>query len=364
MDVGVQMIFQSWGYDSDVTDSQVYDEEVALGLLAEELGFAFLAPVEHHFEDYSFCPDNTQFLSYMAARTERIRLATAAVILPWNDPLRVAEKISLLDQLSDGRTLFGIGRGLSRREYGPFGIDMDSSRQRFDEASAMVLEALETGYIQGDGPFYPQPRTPIRPAPSRSFKGRVMAVAMSPDSVKQAARIGAKMVIFSQKPWDEQAAIFDGYRADFERHHGTEAPPPLVADFTYCDLDPALAEERAREYITGYLRSILHHYELASDHFRDAKGYEEYASNIEAIRAIGAEGMAKSYLNVQVWGTPDQILERLDERRRIIGDFDLNLCFRYAGMPYAVAEQSMRCFGEHVLPALQEWRQSVAATSA
>ena len=108
MRVGVQMIFQSWGYDQSVTDGEVVAEEIRLGELADELGFHALWPVEHHFNDYSFCPDNTVFLAHMAARTKRILLGTGAVILPWNEPLRVAEKIALLDHLSDGRVLFGV----------------------------------------------------------------------------------------------------------------------------------------------------------------------------------------------------------------------------------------------------------------
>lgn len=115
MEIGVQMAFSAWGYDS-MTDSQVYAEEVKLGLLAEELGFDALWPAEHHFRDYSFCPDNVQFLTYMAGRTQRIKLATGAVIIPWNNPLRVAEKIAMLDELSGNRVIYGMGRGLSRKE--------------------------------------------------------------------------------------------------------------------------------------------------------------------------------------------------------------------------------------------------------
>ena len=66
----------------------------------------------------------------------------------------------MLDVLSGGRVLFGMGRGLARREYAGFGMPMDESRERFDEASPMILRALETGEIEGHGPFYPQPRTP------------------------------------------------------------------------------------------------------------------------------------------------------------------------------------------------------------
>ena len=125
MDVGVQTLFSSYGWDG-ITDAQVYDEDTALALLAEQLGFDVVWAVEHHFYDYSFCPDNTQWLAYVAGRTERIDVGTAAIIVPWNDPLRVAEKVALLDHMSSGRLRLGLGRGLSRREYSHFpSIAMD-----------------------------------------------------------------------------------------------------------------------------------------------------------------------------------------------------------------------------------------------
>jgi hypothetical protein len=70
--------------------------------------------------------------------------------------------------------------------------------------------------------------------------------------------------------------------------------------------------------------------------------------------------MCDMYLDVQAWGTPDQVLERLQARREIIGDFDLTACFRYAGLPLADAERSMRTFAADVLPTLQADRAAVA----
>src|SRR5688572_24632934 len=135
MNVGVQQVFQSYGYDPPVPDTQVFDEELRLALLAEELGFEAVWPVEHHFTDYAFCPDNVVYLAHLAARTTRIKLGTGAVILPWNTPVRVAEKISMLDHLSRGRVLFGMGRGLARCEYEGLNIPMAEARDRFDEAA-------------------------------------------------------------------------------------------------------------------------------------------------------------------------------------------------------------------------------------
>lgn len=353
MRVGVQMIFQSWGYDASVTDGDVVADEIRLGVLADELGFHALWPVEHHFNDYSFCPDNTVFLAHMAARTKRIKLGTGAVILPWNDPLRVAEKIALLDHLSGGRVLFGMGRGLARREYAGFGIAMDESRERFDEAAPMILDALETGFIEGDGPFFPQPRTPLRPAPVQSFRGRTYCVAMSPDSVLAAADLGARMVAFSQRPWSDQAASINTYRERFVANQGREPEAPVICDFVYCHEDAGRAEEIAHKHIAGYLASVMEHYELESDHFKAAKGYESYGSAVDLMKSIGLEKLCSMYLDVNVWGTPEQIIERLHARREVVGEHDLTCCFRYAGLPYGDAEASMRLFARDVLPVVQ-----------
>ena len=224
MDVGVLMVFGAHGWDG-ITDGEVYEQEIRLALLAEELGFDVVWSVEHHFFDYALCPDNTELLAYLAARTERIGLGTAAVmIMPWNEPLRVAEKISMLDELSGGRVRFGVGRGLSRREYAPFrDVEMAESRARFDEGAEMVVRALETGFIESDGPYYPQERIEIRPRPSRSFADRLYAVAGSNDSVDSAARLGARMVMFAERQWDHRLPGIERYRKAYREQHDTDA---------------------------------------------------------------------------------------------------------------------------------------------
>ena len=354
MDVGIQVIFSSFG--SNHTDSQVFSEEVRLCLLAEDLGFDVLWPVEHHFTDYSFCPDNTQFLSYLAGRTSTIDLGTAAVILPWNDPLRVAEKISMLDELSDGRVRFGMGRGLSRREYAQFSrIEMDESRGRFDEAAPMILEALECGYIEGSGPYYPQPRATIRPAPTRTFKGRTYAVANSADSVDIAARLGARIIMFAERKWDARMAGISHYREQYLALHDTEAPPVLTCDFIYCDENAARGEERADQYLGSYLGSLLEHYELMGDHFGDIEGYQGYGKNAEVLRRVGESGFMEGFKAANAYGTPDQILGTLESRKKVLGTFEQSTAFRFGAIPFDQAEKSMRLFAKEVLPVLKTW---------
>src|SRR4051794_24172944 len=349
------MVFSSYGYEG-ITDRQVYEEELRLAQLADDLGFNVAWSVEHHFFDYSFCPDNTELLAYVAGRTKQIEVGTAAVILPWNDPLRVAEKIALLDLISNGRLRFGIGRGLSRREYAAFPhIDMGESRERFDESAAMIVEALRTGFIEGDGPFYPQPRTELRPRPERSFDDRLYAVASSEDSIESAARLGGRMVMFADRAWKNRMPGITKWRALYREPPGTEPPPPMTCDFSYCHADKADGEERARRYLATYLASVLEHYEVMGDHFAQTKGYDAYAQAAEVLRRIGESGFLEGFLAASTWGTPDMVLEALTARRELIGPFELCTAFRFGGIPIEQAEASMRLFAAEVLPVLKTW---------
>lgn len=352
MRIGLQMLFQNAG---TMSDAELYRRELEVAELAEPLGFDIIWSVEHHFDSYSMCPDNTQFLSWLAARTSRIGLGTAAVILPWNNPLRVVEKMILLDHLSNGRAVFGMGRGLARMEYRGFMTDMNEARGRFDEAAKMILSGLETGVVEGEGPFYPQERTEVRPRPVRSFRDRTYCVAMSPDSVVVAAELGARMMIFSQFKPETVRPSFDTFRGIYRERHGVDAPLPLIIDFLYCDRDAAKAEARARKHVVGYFLSVLQHYEMLDAQFGKAKGYEAYAIAADIMRAAGKEASAETFLDVQAWGTPQQILDRLEARRRIVGDFEVNICPSFAGLPYDEIEPSLRLFAKEVMPELRKW---------
>jgi alkanesulfonate monooxygenase SsuD/methylene tetrahydromethanopterin reductase-like flavin-dependent oxidoreductase (luciferase family) len=357
MDVGILMPFASDGWEG-ITDSQVYDEELGLALLAEELGFDVAWAAEHHFFGYSFCPDNTELLAFLAGATTRIDVGTAAVIMPWNDPLRVAERVALLDNVSKGRLRFGVGRGLSRREYAPFrGVEMDESRGRFDEGTAMVLEALRNGYIEGDGPYFPQPRIEIRPRPERPFDDRLYCVASSDDSVEAAARFAGRMTMFADRSWDHRMPSINVYRERFRELHGREAPPLMTADFCLCMADSAEAKEKAHRYMGRYLASLLEHYEVMGDHFAVTEGYDAYAKAAEVLRRVGESGFLEMFMKATAWGTPDEVLATLEARRELIGPFEYTTAFRYGGIPYDEARASMQLFASEVLPVLKSWDQ-------
>jgi alkanesulfonate monooxygenase SsuD/methylene tetrahydromethanopterin reductase-like flavin-dependent oxidoreductase (luciferase family) len=354
MDVGLQMVFASYGW-SNVSDAQVWDEELRLARLAADLGFDVLWSVEHHFNDYSFCPDNLQLMSYLAAACPDVDLGTAAVILPWHDPLRVAEQVSVLDLLSRGRLRLGIGRGLARREFEAFRGTMNESRERFDEAAEMILRALRTGFMEGDGPFYRQPRTEIRPRPTRSFDGRVYAVASSDDSVVSAARLDAHMVMFADRPWPLRMPAIQKHRELVREMHGAEATPPLLADFCVCTPTLDGAEATARQYMGKFVESNFYHYELLGSHFSTVKGYDAYAQKIAMAREIGMDGIVSAFMEAAVWGPPDRILRKLEERRALVGDFELATSFRFGGTPFHLAESGLRLYAKEVMPVVRSW---------
>ncbi len=101
-------------------DASVVHEHMAMGDLVEPLGFDSLFALEHHFTGYAMSPAPLQLLAYYAGRTKRIQLGTAVNVLPWHDPVRVAEQIALLDVMCGGRCLFGFGRGAASVEYEGF----------------------------------------------------------------------------------------------------------------------------------------------------------------------------------------------------------------------------------------------------
>jgi alkanesulfonate monooxygenase SsuD/methylene tetrahydromethanopterin reductase-like flavin-dependent oxidoreductase (luciferase family) len=352
MHVGFGPLFQNPG--NRFSDAEVYRQELRLAEMAEPMGFDSIWSVEHHFTDYTMCPDVLQFLSYMAAKTARAKLGSMVVVLPWHDPVRVTEQIALLDHLSGGRMILGLGRGLARVEYEGLRIDQNEGRQRFLERAELVLTALERGYIEG-GETVKQPRRDIRPHPLRSFRGRTYAAAVSPESMPIMARLGVGLLIIPQKPWDVVEKDFATYHQVYQEVNRTEAPPPLCAVFCFVDEHADRAEEMAYKYIGGYYQTAMRHYEMTAAHFGTSKGYEFYRKVGQYIGRHGQDGAARDFARLMPWGTPDQVLDKLATIRHMIGMNGLICHFSYAGLPYDEAERNMRCFVTHVLPELKAW---------
>jgi hypothetical protein len=131
-------------------------------------------------------------------------------------------------------------------------------------------------------------------------------------------------------------------------------PAPKLTDVTLCHEDEEEAERLALEYIGAHFGTVMEHYDFAGDHFKDTKGYEAYQQGADLIKAAGLDGARTDYINAQNWGTPDQIIEKYHERRRLVGDFEPLVVLSYAGMPDDVSRNSLRLFGEKIAPAIKD----------
>jgi alkanesulfonate monooxygenase SsuD/methylene tetrahydromethanopterin reductase-like flavin-dependent oxidoreductase (luciferase family) len=355
------LIFQ--GRHDGVTDREVYARELAMGDLAEPLGFESIWGVEHHFTDYTMCPDVLQYLTYFAARTKTIQLGSMVVVLPWHDPMRVAEEVAMLDHMSGGRLILGLGRGLGRVEFEGFGKDQQQSRQVFVEAAQMILEGLETGTCEYDGQLVKQARRDIRPKPFKSFRGRTYAAAVSPESSAIMAKLGIGLLIIPQKPWEAVEKELADYRRIYRETMNAEAPAPINAGWVICDEDEGRAREMAVRHIGAYWHSVVRHYELQGTHLQTMKGYEAYAPMQQAINQPGGvDSMVEFFLGLQIWGTPQQCFEKVAACTDRCGADTFTGVFSYGDMPFDDAEKSLRLFAREVMPALKTYqRQRVAA---
>src|SRR5205823_991879 len=147
-----------------LSDAAVFAEHMALGDLAEPLGFDSLFALEHHFTGYAMSPSPTQLLSYYAGRTKRITLGTAVIVLPWHDPV-------------------------------------EEARPRFVESAQIVVKALTHDVFDWDGEFYKIPATSIRPRPISHPERRFYASSVSPESAEIMAKLGFGVLMVMQNEW-------------------------------------------------------------------------------------------------------------------------------------------------------------------
>ena len=347
------------------SDADVFAEHLALGDLAEPLGFDSLWALEHHFTGYAMSPSPTQLLSYFAGRTRRITLGTAVIVLPWHDPVRVAEEIALLDVLSGGRCLFGFGRGAASVEYAGMRVPMEEARARFVESAKIVVLALTSESFEWKGEFFTIPRTAIRPRPISHPERRFYASSVSPESAEIMARLGFGVLVVMQNEWAKAAEDIQRYR-DIATSVGHTPRPPIILTNISCAESRPEAHDRAAQYLARKWDSIDAHYHFSDGHLASVKGYEFYGGMAKTYSKMKDEGFRKKatefYVKIQIVGTPDDCLQQVAELQRLTGVDHLATEFGYGGMPHEQAELNMRLFADRVMPVLQRDRAFAAVT--
>ena len=339
---------------AEISDAQIYEDELYLADLVEPLGFDSLWTVEHHFTPYTMVPRPAQFLSYMAGRTQRIDFGTMVIVLPWHDPLTIAEEISMLDHLLRGRRVtLGFGRGAGRVEYEGMRVPMGESRQRFLESLEIVRQALTEEQFSFDGEYYKIPPVSIRPRPrSTDLLERMYCAWGSPETIEIAARARLGPLFIPQKSWEEigaEVVQFNAIRAEM----GLPPQEPVVVCWAYCADSEQEARETTLQYMENYGTSAALHYEFYDpEHFERVGGYDHYAK-VAREQSQRSAGSIAGFSETQVWGTPEMCLEKLRNIKQVANAGEFVGCFLFGGLPVDLAEQSMRRFADKVLPVVQ-----------
>ncbi|HEY1299530.1 MAG TPA: LLM class flavin-dependent oxidoreductase, partial [Stellaceae bacterium] len=168
-------------------DSSAYHDFVNYVVEAEKLGFSSVFLVEHHFTGFGQVSASMSLLAYLAARTERIRLGTAVVVLPWHNPILVAEQAATLDLLSNGRLDFGVGKGYRAYEFEGFCIAPDEATERFDEAMAVIRTAWTSpGRFSHHGKRWHFDNVVVEPSPIQRPHPPFWLGAGSAESIRRA----------------------------------------------------------------------------------------------------------------------------------------------------------------------------------
>src|SRR5262249_25289470 len=173
-----------------------FHDFVELNVEAEALGYCATFLVEHHFSGWGQVSATLQLLTWLAARTTTLRLGTAVLVLPWHNPVLLAEQAATLDLLSGGRLDFGIGKGYRHNEFEGFCIPPEEAQARFDEALEIILRAWTTRErFSHEGRFWRFQNVVVEPPPRQAPHPPLWTGAGSPASIKRAAERGHNLIL-------------------------------------------------------------------------------------------------------------------------------------------------------------------------
>ncbi|MCA8929332.1 MAG: LLM class flavin-dependent oxidoreductase [Alphaproteobacteria bacterium] len=314
-------------------DSQGYRAFIDYVIRAEALGFESLFMVEHHFTGVGQVSASLNLLTYLAARTRRIRLGTAVVVLPWHNPALLAEQAATLDLLSDGRFDFGIGKGYRKSEFAGFAIPQDEAEARFAECVDVLRRAwTEPGRFSHRGRFWRFDDVVVEPRPIQQPHPPFWMAAGSPASIRRAAREGFNLLLDQLAPIDltlERAALYrDALEAAGRGRHSCQIAVARALQLV------ETADER-EQALAVRQRVLTHIGDLAR-----GRGAERYQS-ADAIQSAGLAGDDSALI-----GTPEEITARL--QRLAAGEIDQVLLIDPNGR-----QRSLEVFAAEIAPAFR-----------
>jgi len=251
---------------------------------------------EHHFNTYSVCPSVTLMGTHIAARTKRLRIGTAVTLAGFYHPLRLAEELAMLDIFSNGRLNWGAGRGFDATEFRAFEVDVEDSRARLYECVEIVRKAWRAERFSHAGKFWRIDDVEVLPQPLQRPSPPVWMAASSPEAVKSAAQLGYSIL---QDPHSTHAQI--GAKRELYR-------TTLAANgFSAADRDLPVA----RLLAIGATRDAA----IATAR----EGAQWTIDSYNTRREPGKDPIAGYMDNTIIYGTPDEVADKLIELRETIG---------------------------------------------
>ena len=336
------------------SDREIFSEEIEIARIADDSGFDSVWTIEHHFTPYTMVTNPLQYLTYLAGITKNVDLGTMVVVLPWHNPVRVAEDVNMLDAfLGDGReVILGVGRGLGRREFGGLNVDQNESRDRFDESLHVLKQLLSTGRCDYVGEHYQIEGLRLRPQLDRDLATNLWCAGGSPDSVAVIARNNVNPLVIPTTSLDLSLDVTRSYMKLRAEAGHTGGVHTKLALWTYVAETEEEARAGAEQYMVEYADSALRHYELRGDHLSSVKGYERYGA-LQKVLSADPSPFLRGFFESHPWGTPEQTIARATELAQVFGTNEIMFVFKYGSMPIEKATKSMNLFAKEVMPALK-----------
>jgi len=347
MEFGIQF-FPAVGPDQKPAD-QYWREALELTQLAERLGFTNVGTVEHYFLSYGgYSPDPLIFLSAAAAVTRSIRLITGAVLPVFNNPLKLAGQIGMVDAISGGRLEVGFARAFLPHEFARFGISMDESRARFDEGLEQVRRLLEEDKVTARGRFHSFENATSLPRPTQKPRPPFWIAALSTkESFENAGTLGHYLMGIPLAG-AHMASLLQTYRDAWAAAGYGGRGKVMLAFHMYCADTSAKAAAVARAPLNQYLKSIV---DAASGWMSgvSSRDYPNYQKMIESLSRETFESQVDKGL---AWiGTPEEIRSAIEGYHRGVGGFECaSLQVNFGMIGRAEAEASMQLFAREVMP--------------
>jgi alkanesulfonate monooxygenase SsuD/methylene tetrahydromethanopterin reductase-like flavin-dependent oxidoreductase (luciferase family) len=347
-----------------VPDSEILWEQYALADLVEPLGFDSLWTFEMHASPGLMNPDATMYLAYMAGRTKKIDFGSMITVLPYHNPVRLAEQIAMLQLfMGPDRTYrLGVGRGLARRNFEAMGVDMDEGRDRFNE----VLDVLQLAFTQEKftyhGKFFNFENVSVRPRPlDPTTVIDCWGSWTSEQSIQNMGERGLHPLTSTSKTMESYLADIETLNAVRAEHGHGEAQRPVLQLPFFVATTETEAKEKAEQFFTEWVDSIMQLYEIGTERFGNAKGYEQYNQGDRTDFGDGSyhdavQVLANKFMDVGIVGTPDQAAEKIMEHYEVINPSEIVVVSGPGNQRRADAEKSLRLLAEEVLPKIEEIR--------